>query len=139
MELDFNKIRIIKEVREEIADLRNEHEALCAPIFDCSRIMELFNLFCDETGYLNRQFDRRAAQLRRMFIFIALYMFYPGVLAGGQLPHGIRLQFAAILGIKSVSTFSNDISTLLFQYQNYPSFKKEVDTIYVTLIDKMNS
>ena len=132
--IDFAKIVEIRRVREEIEELSEYESQLSSPMgIDGDSIDRLYEIFCSIVARRNQ--DIGQVMLRKQFIFIALYIYAPGVLAGDNLPRGLRGRLSSVLKIESRSTISNNCADLIFLYQNYKSFQDNVSEIFIEIME----
>lgn len=85
MELDFGKIARIKDIQERLEELSEEGKDLSSPLLTDIRLVgEIYDVF---SGMVE---NPASAEQRKKFIFIILYLFSPGTLAGGKMASGLR-------------------------------------------------
>lgn len=86
MELDFGKIARIKDIQERLEELSEEEKDLSSPLLtDIRLVREIYDIF---SGMVE---NPASAAQRKKFIFIILYLFSPGTLAGGKMASGLRV------------------------------------------------
>lgn len=133
--IDFDKIIEIRRVREEIEELAEYERSLSSPMdFVNVEIAELYELF--NSIVQDKEYKAGEVALRKKFIFIVLYILAPGVLAGDKMPRKLRGRISEVLNIKSQTTISNNCADLIFLYQNYKSFQREVSDIFSEMVMK---
>ena len=138
MELDIDKIERIKAIRKEKSVLSGEENALSAPILrDMSLISEIYALFADILSERPCPPDIRSVTQRKKFIFIILYLYSPGTLAGGKMKSGLREEMARTLGVKSVTIVSNNLEDVVFFYRNYKTFSADIGHIYTEILRRL--
>lgn len=131
--IDFDKIIEIRRVREEIEELVEYERSLSTPMdFVNMGIADLYELFNQIVK--DKEFKAGEVALRKKFIFIVLYILAPGVLAGDKMPRKLRGRISEVLNIKSQTTISNNCADLIFLYQNYKSFQREVSEIFSEMV-----
>ena len=131
--IDFDKIIEIRRVREEIEELAEYERSLSSPMdFVNVEIAELYELF--NSIVQDKEYKAGEVALRKKFIFIVLYILAPGVLAGDKMPRKLRGRISEVLNIKSQTTISNNCADLIFLYQNYKSFQREVSEIFSEMV-----
>lgn len=135
MELDFNKIERIIEIRQIKSKLSEEENSFTTPMMrNMDMVSELYNKFLTIAPTMTED-HINSVNCRKKFLFIVLYMFCPSVLAGGKMPKGLRDELSKVLGIHSKSTISDNCSDVSFLYKNYSKFKKEVNEIFRKLME----
>ena len=131
MKFDFDKIIQLKKIRKEKSFLSEKESALSEPLL-CDRrlISNLYALFRDALKEMGCQPRTDSVTQRKKFIFIVLYLYAPSVLAGGKMPKGLREEICKALDFHSVSTISDNCSDIVFLYQNYSGFSKDIKDIF---------
>ena len=133
MELDFGKIARIKDIQERMSELSEEGKDLSSPLLTDIRLVgEIYDIF---SGMVE---NPASAAQRKKFIFIILYLFSPGTLAGGKMASGLRGgAIANAIGVKSHSSVSNNSADMLFIYRHYEYFRKEVGRIFTEVTRRL--
>ena len=133
----FSKIAEIKSIREDISRLSERETELTKPILtDLSFIETLYEWF-KEIASSGPKRDRSVQQ--KEFIFIILFMYSPGTLAGGKMKSGLRDKLGDILGIKGKSAISDKLDTLVFSYKMYKYFRQDLNRVYTDLLNRINN
>lgn len=136
-DIDFAKIIEIRRVREGIEELTEYENQLSSPLrIGGIQVKDLYNIFCQIASERNE--DSGIVMQRKKFLFISLYIFAPGVLAGGKMPPGLRTKLSEALNIESHTTISNNCSDLNFLFQNYKSFQTSVCDIFREIMRRIN-
>ncbi len=132
MELDFGKIARIKDIQVRLEELSEEGKNLSSPLLtDIRLVREIYDIF---SGMVE---NPSSAAQRKKFIFIILYLFSPGTLAGGKMASGLREAIANAIGVKSHSSVSNNSAGMLFIYRHYEYFRKEVGRIFTEVTRRL--
>ena len=137
MEKDFSCISEIREIRRMKSVLSERETRLSRPILcDYAMIPTLYAWFNDimegdEGGQLGK------AYARMKFIFIILFLYAPGALAGGKMPDGLRAAIARTIPGISPCVISNNKKTSTFYYDVYNRYKEELRDIYDKLVRRM--
>lgn len=76
---------------------------------------------------------------KKQFLFIALYLFSPGVLAGNRLPTGLRNKIAKAMCLSDVSFISHNIDKVVFMHKNYKDFRNEVACVYEQILERLRT
>ena len=133
----FSKIAEIKSIREDISRLSERETELTKPILtDLSFIETLYEWF-KEIASSGPKRDRSIQQ--KEFIFIILFMYSPGTLAGGKMKSGLRDKLGDTLGIKGKSAISDKLDTLVFSYKMYKYFRQDLNRVYTDLLNRINN
>lgn len=140
MPIDFNKIIELKKTREDIANLAEYEKVLSSPaICDCSLVRRIYEIFKEILSERDCAPNFESVTQRKKFIFIALYLFAPGVLIGDNMPKGLRRLLSDTLGIKSHTLISNDCNDVVFLYQNYKDFYDDTCVLYDEILNRLGS
>lgn len=138
MELDFNKIVRLKKINEEKKDLINEEKVLASPILtDRSLVKDIYSIFTDILNERGCPPCIESVTQRKKFIFIILYLFSPGTLAGGKILHGLRSEIADAIGKISGTSISNNCDDVVFLYQNYRDFSGDIEYLYTEILKRL--
>lgn len=120
------RISRIQEVREEKSRLSMEENDLSEPFLtDLNQIdviHEEYVRYLSDNGLENDSSHRLA------FVFVVMYLYSVGSLAGGKMRYGIRDRIAQVTGC-SLTLISHNSSQVMFQYSHYKDFRDEVDEI----------
>ena len=137
MEKDFSCISEIREIRRMKSALSERETRLSRPTLrDYAMIPALYAWFNeimdgDEGGQPGK------ACARMKFIFIILFLYAPGALAGGKMPDGLRAAIARTIPGISPCVISNNKKTSTFYYDVYNRYKEELLDIYGKLVCRM--
>lgn len=138
MELNFDRIIRLKKIRVEKSELLEEENVLIAPLLtEKTLIPEIYNIFVDLLNERGCPPNIDSVIQRKKFIFIILYLFSPSTLAGGKTVHGIRGEIARVYGIQSECTISDNCADVVFLYQNYANFSKDIEYLYTEIINQL--
>lgn len=135
---EFSSIIELMAIREQKSRLSERESELSSPILsNTSMISEVYSMFCKVLS--ERDCPPRADSVyqRKKFLFIALFLFAPSVLAGGRLPNGIRAELARIFPDVSPCVISNNITDVLFIYQNYKDFRQDIEYLYTEIVKRL--
>ena len=123
-------------IREQKSRLSERESELSSPILsDTSMISEVYSMFCKVLSERDCPPRTDNVYQRKKFLFIALFLFAPSVLAGGRLPNGIRAELARIFPDVSPCVISNNITDVLFIYQNYKDFRQDIEYLYNKILE----
>lgn len=138
MELDFEKIVSLKNVRIEKSNLSEKEQVLSKPLLDDrGLIKEIYTKFIEVLNERCMPPVTGSVLQRKKFIFIVLYLYSPSTLAGGKMPKGLRDDICSVLGLNSVSTISDNCADVVFLYQNYSDFSKDIDAIFKAVMERI--
>lgn len=138
MELDFEKIIRLKNVRIEKSNLSEKEQVLSKPLMDDrGLIKEIYTKFVEVLNERCMPPVVGSVLQRKKFIFIILYLYSPSTLAGGKMPKGLRDEICQTLGVNSVSTISDNCADVVFLYQNYPDFSKDIDGLFAAVMERI--
>lgn len=134
---DFAVISEIKSIREDISRLSALESELSKPMLtDVSLIETIYDWF-NEISSIGPKRDR--STLNKEFIFIILFLYSPGSLAGGKMRSGIREALGKVVGVKAASSISNKITETVFMYKLYKYFRQDLNRIYSEIIKRMEN
>ncbi len=134
----FDKILEIKKIRAQKSDLSERETELSKPILsDIDTIPEVYRWFLELIEISNCPSRPESSALRKKFIFIVLLIYAPAVLAGGRMPLGLREKIGSVFNLKDHTFISHNIENVVFLYQNYKSFRREIDYLYTEIIGRL--
>lgn len=138
MEINFDKIIRLKKIRIEKSELSEEENCISTPILsDKSLIHEIYKIFSAVLSERDCPPRIDSVNQRKKFIFIVLYLFSPSKLAGGKIIHGIREEMQKVLNIHSNSTISDNCDDVVFLYQNYDDFCRDIEYPYTEILNRL--
>lgn len=138
MELNFDRIIRLKKIRIEKSELSEEENIISTPLLsDKSLIYEIYKIFAEVLSERDCPPRIESVAQRKKFIFIILYLFSPSKLAGGKIIHGIREEMQKVLNIHSNSTISDNCDNVVFEYQNYPDFSRDIEYLYTEILNRL--
>lgn len=140
MELNFNKIVHLKKIRIEKSRLSEEENLLAMPILlDKNLICKIYDIFCELLQENGVKPSINSVSQRKKFIFIILYLFSPSTLAGGKMLCGLRDELAKVLKVQSKTTISDNCNDIVFLYQNYADFWKDINHFYPEIVNRLKN
>lgn len=84
-----------------------------------------------------RVYDRRGCperaltvDCRKKFLFVVLCLYSPRAFAGIRMRRGLRRSLSALFGLTASTPISDNRIDLMLQYQAYPDFRRDVDSIF---------
>ncbi len=141
MELDFDKIiRIRKNQKRKIGLVQGRKHPV--PVRSCPTRSSYRDSQSLHTSLIVERGCKTATNTviqRKKFIFIVLYLYSPSSLAGDKMAPGLRDELSNVLGVQAKSTISNNCANLVFLYQNYTSFRKDVEYLCNKIISWLKS
>lgn len=140
MKKEFSSITELKSIREQIKMISKKEKDLSNPILsDRSIIPLIYEWFKEILNEMDPYPNVDSVIQRKKFLFIILYLFAPGALAGGRSPKGLRDKIANVFHDLSPCVISLNISDILFIYQNYKDFSGDIDHIYDEIMERLRS
>ncbi len=137
--MPLDRIRAIKSVREEISELKRLEEKLTSPLFphyeEIPKVLEAFTVVTGESCVGS---SWKAVGHRKKFVFVAAFIFAPGMLLGDSMPKRLRAALSNALGIKAMSAISNNWADALFYYRQYRTFREEMEEVTGRVLSYMN-
>lgn len=138
MTLDFNKIIRIKDIRIQKSELTEEENNKSCPVLtDIHLIPMLYEWFKDILANMDFPPLSDSVRQRKKFLFIILFLYSPGTLAGGKTPNGLRLALCQIFPDIKPCVISNNIKDVSFIYQIYDEDKSNIDNIYTEIVNRL--
>ena len=138
MELNFNKIIRLRKIRIEKSELSEEENALTLPMLsDKTLIREVYKTFVEILNERGCPPNIDSVTQRKKFIFIILYLFSPSALAGGKMAAGLREEMSKVFDIQSKSTISDNCADVVFLYQNYGDFSRDIEYLYTEIVNRL--
>lgn len=138
MTKEFSSIIELKAIREEKSRLSERESELAQPILkDYSLISIIYKWFSEILQERDCAPRLNSVIQRKKFLFIVLFLFAPSTLAGGRLPNGIRAALAEAFPEVSPCVISNNISDVVFIYQQYRDFRQDIEYIYTEIVRRL--
>lgn len=138
MTREFSSILELKSIREQKSRLSERESELSSPVIhDVSLIPEIYGWFKDILSDNCCPSCIDSVLQRKKFLFIVLFLFSPSVLAGGRLPNGIRHELSGVFPEISPCVISNNISDVVFLYQNYKDFRQDIECLYTGIMNRL--
>ena len=135
---EFSSIIELMAIREQKSRLSERENELASPILsDASMISDVYSMFCKVLSERDCPPRTDNVYQRKKFLFIALFLFAPSVLAGGRLPNGIRAELARIFPDVSSCVISNNIADVSFIYQQYRDFRQDIEYLYTEIMNRL--
>lgn len=128
---NIGRIKAIRTVQEQSAELNRLMGELSEPMLtDLGLLPRIYDLYCDV--FARRGFPKHANQVyhRKKLILIVLYLYSPRTLAGGRMVVGLRAKLADVFGLRTGSPISDNCTQLMFIYDKYRDFRRDVGVIY---------
>lgn len=135
---DFSTISELKTIREQKSRLSERENELSAPLLsDLELIPELYKWFADILANMDFPPNLESVTQRKKFLFIILFLYSPSTLAGGKMLCGLRDKLCEVTNITSKSTISDNCADVVFMYQNYKAFRKDIDYLYTEVLNRL--
>lgn len=135
---DFSTISELKTIREQKSRLSERESELSSPILsDLGLISELYKWFAEILSNMDFPPCLESVTQRKKFLFIILFLYSPSTLAGGKMLCGLRDKLCEVTNITSKSTISDNCADVVFMYQNYKSFRKDIDYLYTEVLNRL--
>ncbi len=135
---EFSIISELKSIREQKSNLSEREQELARPMLtELDLIPTLFRWYCELKGHCGMPQRRAGTRFRQKFIFIILFLYSPGTLAGGKIAKGVRDVLTQVLGFRSPTAVSNLCADVMFYYTNYKDYREEIDYLYTGIISRL--
>ncbi len=122
--LRLQKQEIIQEEATLSAPLLTDYELL-------PKLYEQYNKLISSFPASHRP-DSRAQ--KKLFLFIALYLYSPQALVGGSIERGFRSHLARTMNVRNSHAISYHCEGLVVWYLQYPDFRKAIDYLLPRLL-----
>lgn len=117
----------------EIKDIRSTMDELGEPMLtDWKMLPQLHQVFQD---LFSKRKISQPIYHRQKFLFVILFLFCPGVLAGERMPMGFRKILASIMGLNASTTISDNCAGLMVLYNSYLDFRKDTNLYYEKVME----
>lgn len=135
MVTDFSIISELKEIRTQKSHLSERENELSKPILeDLNMIPTLYEWFAEILP--NARIE--SVTHRKKFLFVVSFLYSPSALAGGKRKMGLRDKLSEVTGVPG-SLISHNLENVVFMYQRYKNYRKEIDHIYTEIMKRLNS
>lgn len=121
----------LRQAREGCHAALTRYRALSTPLLDDLSLLD--GLYRVYLGVYARRGDPQAAfkvYNRRKFLLCVLYLYSPRTLVGGKARPGLRQSLARIFGLNSPTPVSDNCMNLLFHYERYLDFRRDVTILF---------
>lgn len=123
----------IHKMRENLMDAIRQERFATEPMLDDLRLLpDIYKVFCDILPNV-----KYTTYGRKVFTFIAFYLYAPRKFFGGRMPKGLRPAIGRCTGTRTISKVSISSAELLILYQNYSDFRHDVDIVYDAITSKL--
>ena len=127
-------IEITESLRKVTREMTEERSALIHDgIKDLSLAGELFRAMCGVTGYRRAQEPGR----RKLFVFIAIYVFNPMFILERRKRRGLCAALAALFHVHR-SVIIEEEKQAVFLYLHYRDFRDGVHSLFTDIIQKVS-
>lgn len=138
MTKEFSSIAELKAIREQKSRLTERENELSFPkLKDLSLIPKIYGWFKEILAGRDCPPNPESVTQRKKFLFIILFLFAPSVLAGGRLPNGVRAALSEVFNDLSPCVISNNLSDIVFIYQQYKDFRQDVEYFYTEIVKRL--
>ncbi len=134
----FSEISELKTIRDQKRRLSEREAELSNPILaDLTFVPKVYEWFNEISGKRDCPPRKDSVKSRKQFIFIILFLYSPSVLAGGKMPKGLRKAITEAVNLHSESTISDNCADVVFLYQNYKDFRRDIDYLYSEILSRL--
>lgn len=133
MEETFNigRIRAIQTIYNKIGEMQASLAEISEPILsDYSLLPMMYDAFAEV--FYKRGCPENATKVyhRKKLLLIIVSLYSPMALVGGRLRVGLRSQIAKLFNLNSETSISDNVSSVINDYNIYRDFRRDVDIIY---------
>lgn len=133
------KLKEIVVALEEYDNARERKNKAVKPMFtDMSLIPKLYSHFCEIMKSRDANTNLQSPTNRKKFLFVALFLFAPDVLAGDRMHYGMRKALKKYVS-GDESLVSIDSRPLVFHYMNYTDFRDDTNSVIRTFSNSCSS
>lgn len=125
----------LKAIREKSLELLQVSNELGEPMLDdLSLLPKIYDAYL--SVFKRRGCPKKAAQVynRKKFLLIVLYLYSPKTLAGDRMRVGLRDKLSELFGLTTGTPISDNCANILFDYEKYRDFRRDVDVIFNEII-----
>lgn len=132
-----DKLTRIKELFERRKELAAFESRYATPrLTNMSMIHNIFDIYKATLKRIDPKADPRDTMNRKKFLFVVLYLYSPETLCGSIIKHRLREHFSTVLDCAPTSV-SRDCSDARVFYDNYPGFRRDVNTILSDVMESL--
>lgn len=133
----YSEIQEIRSVREQRRKLSEREAELTAPtLTDLDQIGRLYGWFQEIMAGRERPGRVDDVSRRKKFIFLILFLYSPGTLAGGKMAKGVRDRVAGVFDISPV-VISNNFNNAIFMYQRHRPFREDMEWLFAQVMRRI--
>lgn len=128
---NMGKVMALKVLRDKSLELQKAMDELGEPsLDDLSLLPQIYDAYLNV--FRKRGCPQKATQVyhRKKFLLIVLYLYSPKTLAGGKMRVGLRDRLSELFGLSASTPVSDNCSNVVFQYNHYRDFRRDVEIIY---------
>ncbi|WP_300701294.1 hypothetical protein [Bacteroides sp.] len=135
---EFSVVSELKTIREQKSRLTEREQELSSPLLEESELIPVvYEWFKEILAEMDFPPMADSPHQRKKFLFIALFLFAPSVLAGGRMPNGVRKVLEEVFPNVRPCTISNNIADVSFLYQQYKDFRQDIEYLYTEIINRL--
>lgn len=133
----FDEIVDLESIHKQKCEISERELKLSAPkLNDLKLIPTIYTWFCE--FHNSGHYKNNVVQLRKQFVFIILYLYFPQKLAcGGRMLNGLRDTLSDVIGLSAKTIISNDSNRLIVDYRTYKDFQTSVDQAYTFIMGRL--
>lgn len=128
----------IEHLEKQLAGLKGQLAKVSAPILtDYALLPYIWASFVDFSK--RHGHDPQTVYERRKFLFVALVLYDPMALVGKRIRQGLRKKLARAMDISDMTQISHSLRNVLFFYDTYRDFSREVDYFYIEISERLQA
>ncbi len=132
---DIGRVLALKAIRDKSHELLKVSRELGEPLLDdFSLLPKIYEAYLNV--FKRRGCPNAASQVfnRKKFLMVALYLYSPQTLAGDRMRFGLRDKLSELFGLGTSTPISDNCIGILFNYEKYRDFRRDVDIIFNEVI-----
>lgn len=129
---NIGKVKSLKAVHARAREYASHLKQLGAPVLTELRwLPKMYSVYLDVISRRAAPQEAQRVCNRKKFLLVALYLYSPRTLAGcGRMRTGLRDALSKLFGLSTSTPVSDNCSTLLFEYDTYRPFRRDVDILF---------
>lgn len=108
-------------------------------LYDYSLLERMYNTYLKVFESRGKAEQAFRVYNRQKFLIIVLYIYSPKTLAGDRMRIGLRDKLSKLFGLNTSTPISDNCSNLIFNYDKYRDFRRDVEIIFNAIIAELGT